>query len=437
MRFFNFILCLSAIFYFSGCQNMSDNQLNITGTQIFDPENYPGTDVERINAALQDAAKCGGTVIAGVKKNIPAPGNSVWLLDSAILIPGNVHLIIDNCTLKRSDLSRDNIIRSANCIPDSDNIDPLKNIRITGINNAVIAGADVPRSTGDYAKYLCTPQFTPKGWSSYGSDAGKDGEYQKGDWRNISVLLAKVDNFLIDGVTVSDSHCWAVVLEQCTRGKVSNIEFDSRNGKTVNGKWELFRNQDGLDLLRGCRDITIENITGHTGDDLIAVCAVGNGKVGKNGVIGGGSFLTGDKNISDGDICNIIIRNVRGYCAGGHQLIRFLNSGGAKISNVIVDTVIDTSPADKPHISTIRIGDSNPAWGGATPLGDTCGFIINNVTANAKFPVLIAGSLQDSIISNVISLNQTAQPVSISSGKENFRNVIISNTLTVSGNTGK
>ncbi len=436
MRLSIIISSLSILLCFSGCAfpNSTEyrNQENTMTADFFDPENYSGSDVERINAALADAGKCGGTVRITPKKSTGIPENErhIWLVDSAVLLPGNVHLIIDNCTLKRSDLSRDNIIRSANCIANSQTIPRLKNIRITGINNAVIEGADVPRSTGDYAKLQYKPGFVPESISSFGSDAGKAGEYQKGDWRNISVLLAKVDKFTIDGLKIRDSHCWAVVLEQCTDGNIRNLEFDSNNGKMVNGKWELFRNQDGLDLLRGCHDITIENISGHTGDDLIAICAIGNTRVGNAGITGGGQFLCGDKNVSDGDIYNITIRNVRGYCAGGHHVIRFLNSRGAKIYNVIVDNVIDTAPAGKLNNSTIRIGDTNPAWGGVTPLGDTHTFIINNVVSNAHYPILITGSLQDSIISNIININVKAEPVVFLSGKENVKNVIISNTLT-------
>ena len=55
---------------------------------------------------------------------------------------------------------------------------------------------------------------------------------------------------------------YSFLQSNCTNGKVRDIQFDSRNGKEINGKWQLFRNQDGLDLRRGCRNILIENIKG-------------------------------------------------------------------------------------------------------------------------------------------------------------------------------
>ena len=205
------------------------------------------------------------------------------------------------------------------------------------------------------------------------------------------------------------------------------MQFYSGNGKEVNGKWELFRNQDGLDLRRGCRNILIENITGSTGDDLIALTAL-PAKPRPAGILTGG-FMGGDANVSDGDVYNITIRNVRGYCTGGHHIVRFLNTGGIKIYNVILDGVIDSSNTIGHNRATVKIGDNNPAWGGVTPLGDTFGLHISNINSYSRRAILIAGSLQDSTISNVINFNPETAPVTYESGEQYVKNVQISNTL--------
>ena len=402
---------------------------------VFDPNNYSGSDIERINAALKDAGSCNGTVRIGKRR--PAiqfnGGNGIstmeerdiWVIDSAMVIPGNVHLIIDNTTVKLS-----NIIRSANCGLNFSKVVPVKNIRITGVGNAVLEGADIPRSTGDGGKPLYKPGFVPAGPVSFGSDAGKAGEYQKGDWRNIGILLVKVDGFAIENLRIRDSHCWAISLETCSNGRVRDIEFDSRNGKMINGKWELFRNQDGLDLRRGCRNILIENITGNSGDDLIALTAIPT-KARPDGILESTCILGGDEKISDGDICNVTIRNVRGYCAGGHHIVRFLNTRGVKLYNIILDGVIDTSPAGHRNKATVKIGDNNKNWGGVTPLGDTYAMQISNIYSYSQSPVLIAGSLQDSTITNVINHNPETTPVVCQSGAQYVKNCLISNTLTI------
>ena len=200
----------------------------------------------------------------------------------------------------------------------------------------------------------------------------------------------------------------------------------------INGKWELFRNQDGLDLRRGCRNILIENITGNSGDDLIALTAIPT-KPRPDGILESTAMLGGDEKISDGDVCNITIRNVRGYCAGGHHIVRFLNTKGVKLYNIILDGVIDTSPAGHQNKATVKIGDNNKSWGGVTPLGDTYAMQISNIYSYSKNPVLIAGSLQDSTITNVINHNPETTPVVCQSGAKYVKNCVINNTLT----TGK
>ena len=417
-------------------------QRGVQGTpavnSVFDPNNYSGTDSERINAALKDAGTCNGTVRIGKRRNAVqfSGGNGIstleerdmWLLDSALLVPANVHLIIDNCTIKLANSCRDNFIRSANCGPDCGTVPTIKNIRITGIGNAVLEGADIPRSTGDSGKPQAKPGFVPDGPVSFGSDAGIPGEFQKGDWRNVGILLVKVDNFAIEGLTIRDSHCWAISLESCINGRVRDIEFASRNGKMVNGKWELFRNQDGLDLRRGCRNILIENISGVSGDDLIALTAIPT-KVRPAGQLNSTAMLGGDEKVSDGDVCNIIIRNVRGYCAGGHHIVRFLNTKGIKMYNIILDGLIDTSPADVVDRAAVKIGDNNKNWGGVTPLGDTYGFHISNIHSRARTPILVAGSLMDSTITNVINFNGTTAPVVFAAGENYAKNVSIVNAF--------
>ena len=87
-------------------------------------------------------------------------------------------------------------------------------------------------------------------------------------------------------------------------------------------------------------------------------------------------------------------------------------------------TVYDAVPA-------IKIGDSNPVWGGVTPLGDSYRLFINNITSRAQHTVLIGGSLSESIITNVTKYDSPGDPITYASGKENIRNVLITNTRSV------
>lgn len=382
---------------------------------VYSPDSFSGTDSQRINQALGAAAENGGVVRIGPRRPDTESDRDYWLLDEAILLAGDTTLYLDNCTLKLSDRCRDNFIRSANAGLGIKKVERIRNVHIIGIGQVELIGADHPRSTGDGAKQL--------GARSYGTDAGVEGESQTGDWRNIGILLAGIENFSIQNITLRQTHCWGVSIEKSSFGLIQNLTFESSENREIDGKQVKTLNQDGLDLRKGCHDILIENIRGVTGDDLVALTAIGtNAK-------DGGAFSTTEVSETDpdamNDIYHITVKNVVGYAAGGHQIVRLLNASGIKIHHVVIDTVIDTSPEGVTDRATVRIGDSNPAWGGVTPLGDTFGIIINNVQSKSAHAVLIAGSLTDSIIANVINFNPQIEGVSFESGEENVKNVVI------------
>ena len=384
--------------------------------QTPDPNDFPGSDNEKIRAAITAAQKTGGVVRIPARAPDGGSARSYWLLDEAILLPGGTTLVLENCRLKLSDRCRDNFIRSANCGIGVPTIEELRGIHILGIGEVVLEGADRPRATGDSAKTL--------GERTYGTDAGKPGESQTGDWRNIGILLAEVTDFSIRNLSLKDYHAWGVSLEHCTSGTVADLRFDAQNGRTIDGKFERFLNQDGLDLRKGCRDITIENISGRSGDDLIALTGIRRegGRAGTlDSTMVGGSGPRG----SDDDMRHITIRNVRGHCVGGHHIIRFLNTSGIRMHDILVDGVIDTSPDGIQSKALIRVGDSNPAWGGVTPLGETGRFLIRNLNSRAGATVLVSGSLCDSRIDNVIIHPPGVEALTPASGEENLRNVSV------------
>ena len=396
---------------------------SLANASAITPNDFTGSDSERINEAIKAAvAEAKRVVIPKINKTEKGDKN-LWLLDSAILLQSNTCLELDNCHLKLSDTCRDNFMRSGNCGVGIVDIAPMSNIHIRGIGNVVLEGADHPRATGDSAKEL--------GKRSYGTDASKPDESPTGDWRNIGILMAFVNHFSIEDLHIKDSHCWAISLERCAFGTLRNIDFASSGHKMIDGVSETILNQDGIDLRQGCHDITIENITGYTGDDLVALTNImGNETAGTTE----STMVSGAHNRGDGldDIRHIIIRNIRGHCAGGHHIVRFLNAGGLQIHDVLLDGLIDTSGTGKRCRAAIKIGDSNPVWGGVTPLGDTYRIILNNIISRAQHTILIAGSLSDAVITNIIKYEAPGEPITYESGVENTRNLGISNVNTTS-----
>lgn len=393
---------------------------HLVASSAISPNDFQGTDSERINQAVAVGAARRVPIVVPRENHREDGSRDLWLLDTAILVPSGTTLYLENCHLKLSDQCRDNFIRSANCGLGITEIAPITDIHIQGIGSVLLEGADRPRATGDSAKTL--------GVRSFGTDAGVSGESQTGDWRNIGILLAFVERFSIENIRIKDSHCWAISLERCGHGVVRDVDFASIGSKIIDGVSETILNQDGLDLRQGCHDITIENITGYTGDDLVAFTAIV--LAGRTAGSTESTMVSAANNRGDGrdDIRNIILRNVRGYCAGGHHIVRFLNAGGLKIHDIILDGLIDTSESAGVRCrAALKIGDSNPVWGGVTPLGDTYRIFVSNIMSRAQHTILIAGSLSESIISNVIKYNASGDAITYASGMENVRQVEISN----------
>ena len=370
-----------------------------------DPNDYSGSDSERINAAVRDAGKYGGTVRIGRRKADGVSDRDCWLLDSAILIPGNTTLIISNCRIKLSDRARDNWIRSANCAVGKPDVDWISHVHIIGEGNAVLEGADDPRSTGDSSKNLTKDVFDQMKIvngsvirNTYGTDAGKADENQKGDWRNIGILLARVKDFSIRNLTLRNAHSWSVSLEYCRRGQIRELNFEADEHPVINGREVTMLNRDGLDLRNGCRDITIENITGYSGDDLIALTAIGSSPR-PAGRLRSMHFCGGDPDLREQDVFNIVIRNIRGYSAGGYMIVRFLNQKGVRMHRIQLDGVLDTSPAGHRCMAAVKIGDAN--YGGPAKRGETSDFLIGNIQTQAKHAFIFGSPLSDSLIFNV------------------------------------
>lgn len=200
------------------------------------------------------------------------------------------------------------------------------------------------------------------------------------------------------------------------------VRTGARGSKVIDGQPRTILNQDGIDLRQGCHDILIEHISGCTGDDLIALTAIPHGAP-VAGTLDATMISAADA-YPDG-IHHIIIRNVHGTCAGGHHIVRFLNTSGLPLHDILLDGLLDTSTGEHCCRAAVKIGDNNPTWGGVTPLGDTSRIIINNVLSRATHAVLIAGSLTDSIISNVMPTDAGAEPITLQSGPEYLRNVRI------------
>lgn len=234
-----------------------------------------GSDSDRIEAAVRQAKKTSGVVVIPAYN---ANGSKIWKLDRAILLPSDITVMLENCTIQLSDSCRDNMFRSDNVGIGITTPVWNKNIHIIGIGEVFLKGAANPRSSGDAGRKLTLDpdQERKKGnWSvSYGTDAANPAQKQTGDWRNIMILIAQVENFSLKNVKIRNSHAWAVSFERTRNAELSDINiFNPEEIMIGNRKVKVF-NKDGIDLRQGCKNFRMNNLSGFTGDDFIALSSL-------------------------------------------------------------------------------------------------------------------------------------------------------------------
>lgn len=253
MKSFYFLFMLALLFPFQQIIAQDGSQI----TRIITPNDFSGSDIQRIQEAI-NTAKGSTNKITIPQRN--SNSTNVWKIDSAILLPSDMTVILDNCIIQLSDQCRDNMFRS-------DNVgryitDPIRghNIAIVGVGNVILKGADNPRATGDGKRTLSlSPE---KGRVSYGSDAGKEGVKQTSDWRNNMIEIAYVNGFELRNVTIKNPHAWAVNCERVEHAEITNIRFYNPQYIIVHGNKVFTSNKDGIDLRQGCKYFRIDNITG-------------------------------------------------------------------------------------------------------------------------------------------------------------------------------
>lgn len=410
------------------------------------------TDNEMIEAAIADREN--GIVVIGQRKSDIEPERDFWLLDRAILLPENTTVILQNCKIKLSDKCRDNFFRSANCGIGIEDIQPIQNIHIKGVGLCVLEGADHPRAVGDSSKTLHCPcpktrediikyaywvpeerrtsgniDFWDEHNHSYGTDAGKEGEVQHGDWRGIGILFARVSHFSIENIRMVDTHGWAISLEDCAHGRLEHIDFEMYMAKMIDGMLCNMENQDGIDLRNGCHDILINDITGGTGDDLIALTAIANRSlpVRPDGTLQSTHIMGNDWTKRETDIYNIIIRNVRGMTLGRICLIIRLLPAGAYIRNVVIDGVVDTTPDGfESQSSVMQLGDGG---GYGENFRDSMQNItVSNVICNSSRGIRIDGYMCNSSFTNIVNRNPNCKAITVKH-EDGIRNVKMENIV--------
>ncbi len=312
-------------------------------------------------------------------------------IEKTILLPSDFTLTLANCHLRMAANTFCNMFTNASCRTEKGRMEEGtdRNITLRGVGRAILDG-------GEY-----------NGLSERNSM--KDGR------PHISVnnvlLFTNVNGFRVQNLHVRNQRWWALNFIQCCNGYIGGIDFLAdytvvdENGERRPGLGKrsyegaqaatyeqvYVKNADGIDLRTGCHDIIIENITGFTEDDTIAL----------TGLPGKMEMMFGVEG-RDLDIYNVVIRNVMSsaYCAN----VRLLNQSGVKLYNILVDGVVDSSK-NSPYMERggtgVRVGDVHMYGTRHATADETFNITIRNVYSRARAALRIAGAMKDCLFENI------------------------------------
>ena len=360
-----------------------------------DLRNYKdlSSDAKMIQAALDEATTCGKAVL--IPKCNPRTGEDIYHIDETMYLYDDTVLILQNCHLRLTDGSICNMFSNKNA---RTNLGKQHNIHIMGVGKPVLDGG----VHNKLYEYNGIARKVMKPTTHHVTE-------------NCMLFFQNVERLIIDNISIKDQRYWAICCISVSHSRISNIHFSSAGNVP---------NQDGIDILKGCHDVIVENITGCVGDDLVALTATDSDL-----------YCDAAKTKGAGDIHNVTVRNIMGYGVGGCAMIRILNHDGNRIYNVKIDNVIECSPwadtdaplAQNPDLiiktddegnllpvrtiipgedgyrmeACIRIGE--PYWYAHTQAqhGDTFGISISNVMTHARFALCLNNTVKDATFDNI------------------------------------
>lgn len=314
------------------------------------------------------------TAISSGKREATVSGD--YEIASPVRLPSDFTLYLENCHLRMADGSYSNMFVNEHLGCGED-----KNISLIGIGEVILDGG----------KYNGLSEKT---------------EMKNGlgpIWDNSILLFANVDGFTVKGLHCRNQRWWALNFIYSRHGYIGDIDFLASDiwvdekGEEHHGLLQsryseiLVKNADGIDIRQGCQDIIIENITGFTEDDTVALTGI-NWRLEETFAV---PYLPSD-------ICNITIRNVRSaaYCS----VVRLLNQGGVRLHDILIDGVVDTS-RDCPNLDKgaycVRIGDSHTYGTRQSTADETYNITVRNVFADGIFALTLACGVKNLVLENI------------------------------------
>ena len=342
---------------------------------VYSPNDYKhlASDSEMIQAAVDEAAKYGATVV--IPRVNERTQKCLWEIDKAICLHTGSSVVLENCYMRMMDDAYTNFFINDAQLgkwwkKETRNYD----ITIRGEGNTLLDGGKpndlIENNLNIYdenGNYVTSVKI--HGYSNC--------------FVNIGILMQNVERVSVSGIRFVRPRYWCMNFEYCSWGHVYDIVFDA-DGQSPN--------QDGLDIREGCHNFLVENLSGRTGDDMLALTNFGHPK----------KRVGGEDSDMDPDIHDIVVRDIRATMSHRCDIMRILNRGESKIYNVQISGVQDTTPPEiwRP-LAAIRIGDVSDYPHRLNRLGETRNITVRDVVTRARFGCYIANTLCDSYFENV------------------------------------
>ena len=343
-------------------------------------------DSALLQQAVRLAHEAGETLV--IPPRNPRTGENLWVLPRAVRLPSHSSILMDGCHIRHADNTFDNLFKNENArTPAGNTLEGRQtDISIIGRGHALLDGGLHNGLTERTHNKMGMPCFV-----------------------NSAIHFCNVERFELSGFTVTEPRYWGVTFHFCAEGSVHDIRF-ACSGHSPN--------QDGIDLRRGCRDISICNITGFTGDDVVALTN-----------LPGPSDMSCDVPGLCSDICRVIIRDLECGTSDERGIVRLLCNNGMKVHDVLIDNLIDASTPDR-YLragSAVRINENGYYREGmAEPAyGDMKNITVRNVNTRARIGVRMSCNAARVLIDNIQMREDGGTALLL--GKGDFRHIRVRN----------
>ena len=318
-------------------------------------------DAQTIQNAVDAASARGINCVVIPRWNVRTQC-AAWHMEKAVKVPSYMTIVFLNSYLRQVDFVYENMFTNSQAYEHEGRCMAREehDIAFIGVGDAVLDGGE---PNGLLEKTCFLNGFPDKRY-------------------NATVLFNNVRNMVLENFQIRQSRWYGTYFIHCDTVRVSNIDFDNL---------ETCCNRDGVDIRQGCHNFLVENITGTTGDDTVALNNLGNDG-------NDGRYVEG----KDVDTLHMVIRNVKAS-ARLWFVVRLLVQDRHLEQDITLDTIIDTSRVEdkKRSGATIMIGSHEYHYKIPGELGDMAHLNIRDVYGRSARAIAFGGCNDDVQVSNV------------------------------------